>query len=88
MSNAQTLAFSFVGFTVIASMTLFFSSHPRLFIKVFVPPEEYRNAIRSFVRDPNFCKGMRFMARLQFAVGALIGMTAIWIWFISKPANQ
>ncbi len=88
MDNVEPLVFAFVGFSAIASTTWFFSLRPRLFIKVFVSREDYRNAIRSFVRDPNFCKGMRIMAGLQFFVGALMGMAAIWLWRASRSTIQ
>ncbi len=88
MSHVEPLAFAFVGFSTIASATWFFSLRPRLFIKVFVPREEYRDAIRSFVRDPDFCKSMRMMAGLQFVVGALMGMTAIWIMCANQSPLQ
>ena len=88
MNHVQSLVFAFVGFTVIAIMSWFFSFRPRLFIKVFVPREEYRHAIRSMIRDPNFCKGMRLMAGLQFFVGALMGMSAIWIMCANRPTYQ
>ena len=87
MNHVQSLVFAFVGFTVIAIMSWFFSFRPRLFIKVFVPREEYRHAIRSVVRNPDFCKSMRLIAGLQFLVGAMMGMTAIWIWCANRSTN-
>ena len=88
MNNVESLVFAFVGFSAIAITTWFFSLRPRLFIKVFVPREEYRDAIRSFIRNPDFCKSMRFIAGLQFLVGALMGMTAIWIWCANRSTIQ
>ena len=80
MNAAQAMPFAFIGFSMIAMMTWFFSSRPRLFIKTFVPKEEYRHAVRSFLRNPDFGKGMRSMACLQFAVAVLFGIVAIWSW--------
>ncbi len=86
--KVQSLAFSFVGFTAIAIMSWFFSIHPRLFTKVFVRREEYRCGIHSVILDPNFCKAMRIIAGLQFALGALMGMTALWIWCANRSTHQ
>jgi len=41
-----------------AALTWFFSYRPRLFVRVFVPRDDLRGAIRSIRRDPNFGRGM------------------------------
>ena len=69
---------AFFGFASVAGMTFFFSSRPRAFIRTFVPCDEYRDVVRPMLRDPNFCRGMRRMAYLQFGVAAIIGMIALW----------
>ena len=53
----------FGGFLTIACLTWFFSSRPRLFVRVFVPRESLFEA-RKFLRDPDYTKGMRWMAAL------------------------
>ena len=71
----------FAGIAAIAWLTWFFSFHPRLFVRVFVPREEWRDAIPAMLRDPSFCRGMRQMALLQFGVAAIFGLVAVWLWF-------
>jgi protein-S-isoprenylcysteine O-methyltransferase Ste14 len=83
------LAFAFVGwhnqgaaacgilvslmFSIIATITWFFASRPRLFVRVFCPKEDRREGIRKCVRDPSFEPSMRMMSKLQFAVALWIG---------------
>ena len=79
MNAVQACPYIFVGFSAIAAMTLFFSFYPRLFIKVFVPREDYRHAVRTFLREPDFARGMRFIAFLPFAMAILFGIAGIWM---------
>ena len=81
MNAAQEMSFAFVGFTMVATGTWFFSSRPRLFIKTFVPKDQYRDVIRSILRNQDFGRGMRLIACLQFAMAAAFGFAAIWFWF-------
>jgi hypothetical protein len=71
-----------LGFTSIAAVAWFFSSRRRLFIRVFVPRDE-RGAIRGILRDPNFCRGMRFIALLQFGVAMVFGLIGFWLCLAS-----
>ena len=82
MPAAETvmLAYIFIGYSSIAAMTWFFSSRPRLFVRVFVPPDEYREAVRRIRRDPGFGRGMRSMALLQFSAAAAFGLAGLWLW--------
>ena len=50
-----------------------------LFVRVFVPREELRGAIRGFLRDPSFGRSMRMMALLQFGVAAVFGVIGLWL---------
>ena len=65
---------AFIGFSSIAAMTWFFSYRRRLFLRVFVPADELREAMRRIPRDPEFGRGMRVMALLQFGAGAVLGI--------------
>jgi hypothetical protein len=70
-----------VMFSVVASLTWFFASRPRLFVRVFVPEEELRGAIRNCVRNPSFEPSMRTMSKLQFAVALWVGAAlALGLW--------
>jgi len=71
---------AFVGFSFIAALTLFFSFRPRLYIRVFVPRDDLRYAVRAFLRDPNFGRDMRVMALLQFSVAIAFGLFGLWHW--------
>ncbi len=76
--TSRALFFAWLGFSSIAGLTFFFSSRPRLFIRAFVPRGEWRGAVRAFVRDPQFGRGMRFISALQFAVASAIGLVCLW----------
>jgi hypothetical protein len=80
MNATEAMPMAFVGFSLVASLTWFFSNRPRLFVRVFVPRDELRGAVRGILRDPNFGRGMRFIALLQFAVAAVFGLVALWLW--------
>jgi hypothetical protein len=78
--DAGNLSLASFGFSAIAGMTWFFSSRRRLFVRVFTPREELRQVAGGILRDPNYQRGMRIIALLQFAVGALFGLAALWSW--------
>lgn len=70
-----------VGFFALLSVPAimwFYSYHPRLFIRTFVPRDELRAAIPGILRDPNFGRGM---ALLQFGVAVVIGVIGSWLKF-------
>ena len=79
MTAAEAMPIAFIGFSSIAGLTWFFSFRPRLFVRVFVPREELRGAIRGMLRDPNFGRGMRIIALLQFGVAAVFGVIGLWL---------
>jgi hypothetical protein len=72
-----------VGFAMVASLTWFFSSRPRLFIRIFVPRDNLRDAVRGFLREPNSRRGMRTIAMLQFGVAILILLGAFVAWMLN-----
>ena len=74
--NAPELAFW--GFSAIAALTYFFSSRRRLFVRVFVPPEELRSVLRGLPRDPEFKRSMRTISLLQFAFASVFGLVGLW----------
>lgn len=78
--NWLVLGLTTLGFYGIAGLTWFFSSRPRLFIRVFVPADRLREAAPGILRDPQFGRGMRSMAVLQAAVATAFGVTTIWCW--------
>ncbi|OWK38515.1 hypothetical protein [Fimbriiglobus ruber] len=79
MKAAEALLLVFVGFTTVAGLTWFFSSRPRLFVRVFVPREELFRAGRRILRRTEFRRGMLLMAELQFGVACVIGLVALWL---------
>ena len=81
MTAAEAMPFAFISFSCIAALTWFFSYRPRLFIRVFVPRDELRGAIRTIMHDPNFGRGMRMMALLQFSVAAAFGFVRLGLAF-------
>lgn len=81
MTAVEAMPTAFIGFSSIAALTWFFSYRPRLFIRVFVPRDDLRGAIRGILHDPNFGRGMRIMALLQFSVAAVFGVVGLWLVF-------
>lgn len=75
-----------LGFSAIAGLTWLFASRPRSFIRLFVPRDEYRQAARTFLRDPDFCRTMRLMSLAQFAVGGLFGL--VWLGISVAPSGM
>ena len=85
MTEAKFLALvGFLGFSTIAGLTWFFSYYPRMFMRVFLSREkalQNRDQFRQLLRaqgDPGWGQSMRFIACLQFAMGAIVGLTCYW----------
>jgi hypothetical protein len=65
---------------VLASLDWFFSTRPRLFIRVFVPHDELWGAGRRILRDPiGWRRGLRVFAILHLVFGIAVGFLAWWI---------
>lgn len=75
--NTLVLIGAWVGCSLVAGMTLFFSFHPKLFIRVFVPRDEWKEMVRVWLRGPDTARAMRQCAAMQFALGQLFGAVAI-----------
>ena len=78
MSTTEAMPFAFFGFSSVAAMTWFFSSRPRLFLRVFVPRDEWLEVARWAFRD-DFRRRMQLMAGLQFGVACLFGLVGLWL---------
>jgi|GEM_PF-1977642 len=79
MNAGVGLFYTFLGFSCIAGLTWFFSNRPRLFVRTFVPREHWREVWRQIRSEPNFSRGMRVVALLQFCVAVIIGLVALWL---------
>jgi hypothetical protein len=79
-STVRTLLFADAGFGLVAATTWFFSSRPRLFIRCFVPADEFRAFARSILRNENYQRGMRFIAVLQRAVAGVLTIATLVAW--------
>ena len=79
MNAVQVMPMTFAGFSFIAALTWFFSYRPRLFVRAFVPKDEFRGAARCILRDPNFGRGMRVIALLQFSMATVFGLVELWL---------
>jgi hypothetical protein len=79
MGASESLLVFWIGGSCIAGLTWFFSSRPRLFVRVFVPREDWREAIRFMVRDPNFGRNMKQMSLIQFVFVGLFGIVGLWL---------
>lgn len=84
LTENVVVGFYTVGaFFFISSLTWFFSSRRRLFIRTFVPPDELRNAVRGMRDEDLFRQGMRFIAMLQFGVTFLILLVTLAAWVLA-----
>jgi hypothetical protein len=78
MDTSEAMLSAFL-FLCVPAMTWFFSTRPRLFMRVFVPREEMFAAGRQILRRDEFRRGMRLMALLQFVgVGGVFVLIALW----------
>jgi hypothetical protein len=82
MTRPEDMLFIWMAASSIAGLTWFFSSRPRLFIRVFVPRGEWRAAIHAFVHDRRHERSMRIMALGQFGLACVFGGIAIWLWLV------
>ena len=74
------MQFAFFSFSSIAALTWFLSSRPRLYLRVFVPQDEWIGVARWVFRD-DFRRGMRLMAGLQFGVACVLGLVGLLLSF-------
>jgi hypothetical protein len=80
MCTTEAMPVAFLGFSSIAALTWFFSSRPRLYLRVFVPRDEWIRVARWAFRE-DFRRGMRMMAGLQFGVACVFGLVGLWLHF-------
>jgi hypothetical protein len=78
MGAAEAMPVGAVGFALIAALTWFISSRPRLYLLVFVPRDEWLGVARWAFRE-EYRRGMRLMAGLQFAVACVFGLVGFWL---------
>lgn len=78
LDAAMALLFFWLGGSLIAGMTWWFSSRPRQFVRQFVPKEDWRGALPG-IKNPDYQRGMRQMAAIQLGVAGLMGMIGLWL---------
>lgn len=61
-----------------AALTWFYSTRPRLYLWTFVP-QDHRIRVARWAFRQAFCRDMRRMAILQFAVGCGVGLVELWL---------
>ena len=76
MGAAEAMPVAFFGFSSIAALTWFLSLRPRLYLRVFVPRDEWLAVARD-IRHEEFTRGMRQMAGLQFGVACVFGLVGL-----------
>jgi hypothetical protein len=81
METTKAMFIAWIGFSAIGLLGWFFSSRPRLFIRVFVPRDELRIAVPAILREPGFKRDMRQMSLLQLGVGGIFGLVGLWLSF-------
>ena len=81
-TNAFNLMLASIAFTSIAMLTWFFSTRRKLFIRVFVPPDDFRNAVRSLPRKGDYTRSFRLIGALQFLLAGCfwIAFLFAWLW--------
>ncbi len=75
MVTREAMFLAFLGFSTIALLSWFFSSRPRLYLRLFVPREEWLAVARDLRRE-NF-RSLRQCAVLQFGVACLFGLIGL-----------
>ncbi|UCG46745.1 MAG: hypothetical protein JSU94_14720 [Phycisphaerales bacterium] len=63
-------------------LSWYFSSRRHALVRLFVPPEERREALRSLSKGRAFVKGLRAIAILEFIVAALVSLAALIEWLV------
>jgi hypothetical protein len=81
--NVQVGLVAFIGFFFVSSLTWFFSSRRKSFIRTFVPPDELRNAVRGMRDEKQFRQGMRTISLLQFGVTFAILLVTLGAWLLA-----
>ncbi len=79
MEAAEAMLQTFAAGAGIAGLTWFFSSRPRLFLRVFVPRDHLFAAGRHVLRRAEFRRGMRLIAGLQLGGAGAIGLVELWL---------
>ena len=78
-----------IAFGLVASLTWFCASRPRLFIRCFVPADELWAVARQILRTKNYATGMRFIAILQFGLTGILVVATLAIGVMaSRPAAR
>jgi hypothetical protein len=78
MNALESMPIVFLGFSSIAAMTWFFSSNPRLYLRLFVPRDELMGVGRwVFRHKKEYRHGLRLMAHLQLLVGCIIELISL-----------
>lgn len=77
--NIQFALIVAAAFCSIGCIAWFFSTRPKAFIRIFVPSDEQRDAVRLWVRDEQWGPAMRQMANLQIGLGIILGFV-VWLF--------
>lgn len=72
VENNVVLFLAALAFAGIATITWFFSTRRRLFIRVFCRRENYIDAVRGLGNDADFCSSMTRIAKLQFGLAFIV----------------
>lgn len=80
MGAKEALLVSWLGGSAIAGLTWFFSFRPRLYLRLFIPREDWQAAVVAVLRDPGWPRGMRRMAAVQLGFAGCFGLAALWLY--------
>ena len=78
--NIIVLLISGGSFYLIGCLTWFFSTRRKTFVRTFVPSEEQHEVYRSLLRNEEFTRNMRLLAKLQMLVGILAVFAVFVVW--------
>ena len=71
-----------IGFSLLGCLAIFFSLNRELFLRVFIPFDELRDAIPELNDEQKFRRGVGWTGILQLIVGLGFGIAAFVVWLL------
>ena len=73
-----------IGFSLLGCLAIFFSLNRELFLRVFIPFDELRDAIPELNDEQKFRRGVGWTGILQLIVGLGFGLRHLWCGCLSN----
>jgi hypothetical protein len=72
------------GCLILSTVSGYCSVRPRSYVRFFVPRDEWRGAVQSFIRDPKFRHDMRFFSHIQLGLVLFFSSVGLWLWLANR----